>query len=82
VATHHDAGVEVVCPGCGVTVLQKGMIPVLAGGGPGITYLCVACARALITPSTVPGAGDAASEGDPGTDGGASEGDSGSDGGD
>jgi hypothetical protein len=39
-----DAGVEALCPGCGQTVLQKAMIPVLAEGG-GVAYLCVACAR-------------------------------------
>ncbi|HEX3541636.1 MAG TPA: hypothetical protein VHT75_14480 [Acidimicrobiales bacterium] len=50
----HDAGVEVACPACGTTVLQKGMIPVLGPDGTGIRYLCVACARALIVPPTVP----------------------------
>jgi DNA-directed RNA polymerase subunit RPC12/RpoP len=70
-ATHHDAGVEVTCPGCGLTVLQKGMIPVLAGVAPGFSYLCVACARAAIVPATVPGTGPAAdvtSDDDHGTD--------------
>lgn len=39
---------------CGQTVLQKAMIPVLAGEGPGIGYLCVPCARQLVA-TTVPG---------------------------
>jgi len=45
----HDAGVEVVCPGCGQTVLQKAMIPVVGEDGQGVRYLCIACARALIS---------------------------------
>lgn len=42
-----DAGVQVACPRCGATGLQKAMIPVLADGG-GVGYLCPACARQLI----------------------------------
>jgi DNA-directed RNA polymerase subunit RPC12/RpoP len=45
-----DAGERVPCPSCGQTVLQKAMIPILGDGGTGMGYLCVACARALITP--------------------------------
>ncbi|MDQ6615919.1 MAG: hypothetical protein M3083_14580 [Actinomycetota bacterium] len=59
----HDAGVQVTCPGCGQTVLQKAMIPVLVDEGPLHHYLCVPCARALIAlppvhgdvPGDVPG---------------------------
>ena len=43
-----DAGVPVTCPGCGETVLQKTMIPILGEGGSGITYLCPPCARKLV----------------------------------
>ena len=46
----HEAGVQVVCPGCGQTVLQKAMIPILGDNGQGIRYLCAACARSLIAP--------------------------------
>jgi predicted RNA-binding Zn-ribbon protein involved in translation (DUF1610 family) len=46
----HDAGVEVVCPGCGETVLQKAMIPLLGEDGSGVRYLCPPCARALMVP--------------------------------
>ena len=42
----NDAGVQVACPGCSETVLQKSMIPVvLAGQSEGFSYLCRACAR-------------------------------------
>jgi predicted RNA-binding Zn-ribbon protein involved in translation (DUF1610 family) len=47
-AATHDAGVEVVCPGCGETVLQKAMIPLLGTDGHGVRYLCPPCARALM----------------------------------
>lgn len=55
----HDAGMEVTCPGCDQIVLQKAMIPVVGdeapgGGGHRVRYLCVACARALIVPPSVP----------------------------
>jgi DNA-directed RNA polymerase subunit RPC12/RpoP len=40
-----DAGGRVECPSCGLTVLQKAMIPILGDGGSGMGYLCVACAR-------------------------------------
>ncbi len=64
----HDAGVEVECGGCGLTVLQKAMIPMLGDGGVGLRYRCPTCARALIVPPTVPdGTGDGA--GEPGGDG-------------
>ena len=43
-----DAGVHVVCPGCGATTFQKAMIPVLGEGGAGIAYLCASCARQLV----------------------------------
>jgi hypothetical protein len=52
-----DAGVLVTCPGCGNTVLQKAMIPVLvpqavdtdATGDPvSMGYLCIPCARLQI----------------------------------
>ena len=43
-----DAGVPVTCAGCGETVLQKTMIPILGQGGVGITYLCPPCARKLV----------------------------------
>ena len=43
-----DAGVPVTCPGCGETVLQKTMIPILGEGGKGISYLCPPCARKLV----------------------------------
>jgi DNA-directed RNA polymerase subunit RPC12/RpoP len=49
-----DAGAEVACPSCGRQVLQKQMIPVLGGGGGGVAYLCVECARAL-RPASVAG---------------------------
>jgi DNA-directed RNA polymerase subunit RPC12/RpoP len=51
----HDAGVEVECPACGQVVLQKAMIPTLGHGGPGLRYLCAACARALIAPIPLEG---------------------------
>ena len=38
-----ERGVEVQCPECGATVMQKKMIPVLRDGGKG--YLCQDCAR-------------------------------------
>lgn len=38
-----ERGVEVQCPSCGQTVLQKTMIPVLVDGAKG--YLCRDCAR-------------------------------------
>ena len=44
----NDAGVPVTCPGCGESVLQKTMIPILGQGGKGITYLCPPCARNLV----------------------------------
>ncbi|MDQ1427096.1 MAG: hypothetical protein QOK39_572 [Acidimicrobiaceae bacterium] len=50
----HDAGVQVACTGCGETVLQKSMIPMLGEDGTGLRYLCVSCARALMVPPTVP----------------------------
>lgn len=59
-----DAGVLVTCSGCGNTVLQKAMVPVLvtadpgtdpakapegaAAGGGTMGYLCIACARLRI----------------------------------
>jgi predicted RNA-binding Zn-ribbon protein involved in translation (DUF1610 family) len=43
-----DAGVQVPCPGCGATVLQKAMIPLVGPDGTGIRYLCPACARELV----------------------------------
>jgi DNA-directed RNA polymerase subunit RPC12/RpoP len=59
-----DAGVLVTCRGCGNTVLQKAMVPVLvtsgaaadpatapdgaAAGGGTMGYLCVDCARLRI----------------------------------
>ena len=46
-----DAGVPVACPGCGETVLQKTMIPILGEGGNGIAYLCPSCARKLVDPA-------------------------------
>jgi len=51
-----DAGVQVDCPSCGSTVLQKTMIPVLGEGGTGVRYLCVACARQFVdtAPKDVP----------------------------
>jgi DNA-directed RNA polymerase subunit RPC12/RpoP len=49
-AATKDAGVPVTCPGCGETVLQKAMIPILGDGGTGIRYVCVACARKLVDP--------------------------------
>jgi hypothetical protein len=55
-----DAGVLVTCNGCGNTVLQKAMVPVLvaaevadgassspAGSAP-MGYLCIPCARLQI----------------------------------
>ncbi len=58
----HDAGVEVACPRCGQIVLQKAMIPIVGEGGNGVRYLCVACARAVILPPTVP---DGVADSDP-----------------
>jgi predicted RNA-binding Zn-ribbon protein involved in translation (DUF1610 family) len=43
-----DAGVQVPCPHCGTTVLQKAMIPLLGDNGAGIRYLCPTCARQLV----------------------------------
>ncbi len=51
-----DAGVLVTCGGCGNTVLQKAMVPVLLAptngeapsGPPPMGYLCIACARLRI----------------------------------
>jgi hypothetical protein len=34
--------------------LQKAMIPIVGEGGNGVRYLCIACARALIVPPSVP----------------------------
>ena len=55
-----DAGKPVTCPGCGETVLQKTMIPILGEGGQGITYLCPPCARRLVdtAPEDVAGTGE------------------------
>jgi DNA-directed RNA polymerase subunit RPC12/RpoP len=61
----HDAGVQVTCPGCGQTVLQKAMIPVLGEEGLGVRYLCATCARALMAPPTIAGGG-LSDETDPG----------------
>lgn len=49
-----DAGIRLACPGCGETVLQKAMIPLLGAGGQGIRYLCCDCARREIPASTAP----------------------------
>ena len=52
-----DAGVLVTCRGCGNTVMQKAMVPVLvpapaesdATSGPvSMGYLCIPCARLQI----------------------------------
>lgn len=43
-----------VCAGCGLTVLQKAMIPVVASEGSGHTYLCQACARGFALPALAP----------------------------
>jgi transposase-like protein len=43
-----DAGIQVACPRCGATGLQKAMIPVLGEDGAGIGYLCQPCARQLV----------------------------------
>lgn len=40
-----DAGIQVPCPACGLTVLQKAMIPVAGEGDQSVRYLCCACAR-------------------------------------
>jgi DNA-directed RNA polymerase subunit RPC12/RpoP len=56
----HDAGVRVICPGCGQEVLQKAMIPMLGEDGQGIRYLCTACARKLVVAP-----GDPAGEAEP-----------------
>jgi hypothetical protein len=48
-----DAGVPVTCSGCGETVLQKTMIPILGEGGNGIAYLCPPCARKLVDPASM-----------------------------
>jgi hypothetical protein len=63
----NDAGVPVTCPGCGETVLQKTMIPILGPGGQGIAYLCPPCARKLVdtAPKDVAGTGEDAEQ--PGT---------------
>ncbi|MGI8793186.1 MAG: hypothetical protein ACR2H3_08420 [Acidimicrobiales bacterium] len=45
-----EAGEVATCPECAAEVKQKSMIPVLGPDGKGHTYLCVACARALIPP--------------------------------
>jgi hypothetical protein len=62
-----DAGVPVACPGCGESVLQKTMIPILGEGGKGISYLCPPCARRLVdtAPEDVAGTEEEAEE--PGT---------------
>jgi predicted RNA-binding Zn-ribbon protein involved in translation (DUF1610 family) len=44
-----ERGVEVQCPECGATVMQKKMIPVLRDGAKG--YLCLDCARKQIQPA-------------------------------
>ena len=44
-----ERGVEVQCPSCGQTVMQKTMIPVLRDGTKG--YLCRDCARKEIQPA-------------------------------
>ena len=49
-----EHGVEVQCPSCGQTVLQKAMIPVLVDGAKG--YLCRECARSRIEHSEAGGA--------------------------
>jgi hypothetical protein len=55
-----DAGVLVTCNGCGNTVLQKAMVPVLVAAAPAdgappepagaesMGYLCIPCARLRI----------------------------------
>ena len=52
-----DAGVLVTCRGCGSTVLQKAMVPVLVSptangaatnGAVPMGYLCIPCARLQI----------------------------------
>jgi predicted RNA-binding Zn-ribbon protein involved in translation (DUF1610 family) len=42
-----ERGVEVQCPACGATVMQKTMIPVLRDGAKG--YLCKDCARQQVS---------------------------------
>ena len=44
-----ERGVEVQCPSCSRTVMQKTMIPVLVDGAKG--YLCRECARERIAHS-------------------------------
>jgi hypothetical protein len=52
-----DAGVMVTCSGCGNTLLQKSMVPLLmppelpdgtSTGPPPMGYLCIPCARLRI----------------------------------
>ena len=49
-----EAGEVVACLRCGREVKQKSMIPVLGEDGTGLVYICVECARALITPDESP----------------------------
>jgi hypothetical protein len=62
-----DAGVPVTCPGCGETVLQKTMIPILGEGGTGISYLCPPCARKLVDTAPKDVAGTEGEAEEPGT---------------
>ena len=62
-----DAGVPVTCAGCGETVLQKTMIPILGEGGKGISYLCPPCARKLVDAAPKDVARMEGEAGEPGT---------------
>jgi len=42
-----ETGVIVTCAGCGESVFQKAMIPILGDDG-AMTYRCAPCARKLI----------------------------------
>ena len=58
-----ETGVQVTCPGCGATVLQKAMIPIagFTDGASALGYLCVGCARRHVDVRDA-GAGAAADE--------------------
>lgn len=49
-----QTGVIIACPRCGIEVLQKSMIP-LGVADSVISYVCVPCARTMITTGVATG---------------------------